>query len=181
MEISKIAIVGCHESGYKAPFVNKDIQIWTMNFGIEKYDNIDILFDLHNWIGAAYIASYYEKVKTINIPVVKLIHDPNIKNEILLDETEIFKIMKFKPCTTISYIIAYAIMQGIKEIDFYGITSDFYEIRPQQGFAFARSIGVAESMGIVCNLKNIYLGDDVSSKREIHWFGIYRNNNLLME
>lgn len=176
-----IAIVGCHESGYNAPFDNENIEIWSMNFGVEKYKGIDLLFDLHNWVKGSYIPTYYEKIKNIDVPIVKLKHDSNIKNEIILNEDEVFTIMKFKPCTTISYMIAYAIMNNVSTIDFFGITSEFYELRPQQGFSFARSIGIAESLGITCIKRNFYLGDDIQNKRDIHWFGIYRNNKLIME
>jgi len=172
----KVVILGCHESGKKYHNSRTDEEVWTMNWGIEIYANkkIDLIFDLHDWINSLYIPKYYEKIQESKVPIVKLKNDNKIKNQIIFDEKEVYTILGFRPCTTVSYMIAYAIKKKVKEIDFIGITNEFFELRPQQGFSVARSIGVAENSGIKCNLKNLYFGEDVEKERDIHWFGIWR-------
>ena len=98
--MKKLAILGKLETKFKAPFDNPDFDIWGFNYHKIMPPRYTLWFDLHT-------------------------KNPNP----IADITR--KKFPFKKCTellggnyfnnTVSYLIAYAILKGYKEIYFYGM------------------------------------------------------------
>lgn len=96
----KLAILGKLPTKFKAPFNNPDYDIWTFNYHKEQLPRISLWFDIHA-------------------------HNPNPKADITRDN------FPFKDCeellggqyfnNTVSYLIAYAILKGYKDIELYGM------------------------------------------------------------
>lgn len=100
---SKVAILGKLETKFKAPFDDFTYDIWAFNKHQEELPRVDMWFDLHT-------------------------QSPNSKADIKRD---IFPIKMVETMVggkyfnnTVSYLIAYAILCGYKEIALYGMSFD---------------------------------------------------------
>lgn len=126
----KVAILGKLPTKFKAPFDDKSYDIWTLNYHSDynKLPRIDLLFDIHA-------------------------HKPNPKADIKRED------YPFKDAenllggnffnNTISYMIAYAILKGYKEIELYGMrftndnerrNSEYQNVR--ELIFFAKGLGI---------------------------------------
>lgn len=98
--MNKLAILGKLPTKLKAPFDNPNYDIWTFNYHPDKLPRVTKWFDIHA-------------------------HNPNPIADITRDN------FPFKECeklvggqyfnNTVSYLIAYAILEGYKEIELYGM------------------------------------------------------------
>lgn len=96
----KVAILGKLPTKYKAPFNNPEWDIWTLNRNSEDLPRIDLWFDIHE-VGA------YEKA------------DITRKNYPFKEAEKLIGGQYYN--NSISYMIAYAILQGYEEIALYGM------------------------------------------------------------
>ena len=128
----KVAILGKLPTKFKAPFEDKEWDIWTLNKHIdcEKLPRVDVWFDIHS-------RGIYEKanITRVNYPfekAEKLVGGQYFNN-------------------SISYMIAYALINGYKEIALYGMrfTTDtenrrgeYYNVRELIFFAKGKGIKV---------------------------------------
>ena len=96
-----IAILGKLPTKYYAPFEDSDVEIWSMNkhYDEEMLPRIDKWFDLH-------------------INPEKENADYTINN---FPFEECHKLMGRRFCTTSTYLIAFAILQGATKISLYGM------------------------------------------------------------
>lgn len=98
--MNKLAILGKLPTKFKAPFNNPQYDIWAFNYHREQLSRITCWFDIHA-------------------------HNPNPIADITREN------FPFKECeelvggqyfnNSVSYLIAYAILQGYKEIELYGM------------------------------------------------------------
>lgn len=98
--MKKVAILGKLPTKFKAPFDNKDYDIWAFNYHNEKLPRITTWFDIHtnkpNPIADIYRQDFpFDEVE-------KLVGGKYFNN-------------------TASYLIAYAILKDYKEIELYGM------------------------------------------------------------
>lgn len=98
--MNKLAILGKLPTKFKAPFNNPDYDIWTFNYHKEELPRVTMWFDIHA-------------------------HNPNPRADITRSN------FPFKDCeallggqyfnNTVSYLIAYGVLQGYTEIELYGM------------------------------------------------------------
>ena len=98
----KVAILGKLPTKFEAPFDKKDWDIWTLNKHIdcEKLPRVDLWFDIHS-------RGIYEKANVTR------------ENYPFKEAEELVGGQYFN--NSISYMIAYAILKGYKEIALYGM------------------------------------------------------------
>ena len=98
----KVAILGKLPTKFEAPFDKKDWDIWTLNKHIdcEKLPRVDLWFDIHS-------RGIYEKANITR------------ENYPFKEAEELLGGQYFN--NSISYMIAYAILKGYKEIALYGM------------------------------------------------------------
>ena len=99
-ECSKLAILGKLETKFKAPFNNLDYDIWSFNYHKEELPRVTTWFDIH-----AYNPNPRADITRANFPFKeceKLVGGQYFNN-------------------TVSYLIAYAVLQGYKTIELYGM------------------------------------------------------------
>ena len=98
----KVAILGKLPTKFEAPFDKKDWDIWTLNKHIdcEKLPRVDLWFDIHS-------RGIYEKANVTR------------ENYPFKEAEELVGGQYFN--NSISYMIAYAILNGYKEIALYGM------------------------------------------------------------
>ena len=99
---TKVAILGKLPTKFNAPFDDKKWDIWTLNKHIdcEKLPRVDLWFDIHS-------RGVYEKANITR------------KNYPFKEAEELVGGQYFN--NSISYMIAYAILKGYKEIALYGM------------------------------------------------------------
>ena len=99
---TKVAILGKLPTKFKAPFEDKEWDIWTLNKHIdcEKLPRVDLWFDIHS-------RGIYEKANITR------------ENYPFKEAEELAGGQYFN--NSISYMIAYAILKGYKEIALYGM------------------------------------------------------------
>lgn len=96
----KVAILGKLPTKLYAPFDDYNYQIWTMNYHKENLKRVDLWFDIHK-------------------------HNPNPKADITINNYPYKEARDLLGGNyfnnTTSYMIAYAILKGFKEIELYGM------------------------------------------------------------
>ena len=102
----KVAILGKIETKFKSPFADKSYDIWSMNIhsDAEQIPRVDLWFDIH-----ANKPNPNAGIKRENYPfdeAEKLVGGQYYNN-------------------SVSYMIAYAIIKGYKEIALYGMRFDY--------------------------------------------------------
>lgn len=100
MNRSKVAILGKLETKHLAPFKNKNWDIWTLNFHNDELPRVDLWFDIH-----AHNFNPRADITRANYP---------FKAAEKLAGGQYFN-------NSVSYMIAYAILKGYKEIALYGM------------------------------------------------------------
>lgn len=125
-----VVILGKLDTKKYAPFKDKNFQIWTMNYHAETLPRVDVWFDIHS-------------------------KNPNPKADITrknypFDEAE--KLLGGNYFNnTVSYMIAYAILNGFKTIYLYGMTfqddsknrfCEFQNVRELIFFAKGKGINI---------------------------------------
>lgn len=129
----KVAIIGKLPSKYQAPFADTTYQIWGCNVhDMSKIPRFDLWFDIHS------------NPSVYNIPRHKLIlqKDYPLTEAINLVGGHYFN-------NSISYMIAYAILQGATHISLYGVRlSNSEEIRTKQRECVDRLLFFAKGRGI---------------------------------
>lgn len=98
--MKKLAILGKLPTKFKAPFGNKNYDIWTFNYHNEQLEHIDLWFDIHS-----YNPNPIADIKRENFPF-KECHD-------LLGG--------YYFNNSVSYILVYAYLKGYKHIELYGM------------------------------------------------------------
>ena len=128
MTIKKVAILGKLPSKFQAPFNNPEWEIWTMNFHTEHLPRVTKWFDIHS-------------------------HGVNPRADITKDNfpfNEVIELVGGKYFNnSVSYMIAYAIINDYKEIALYGMQFiDDTEIRTYQKQNVRELVFFARGKGI---------------------------------
>jgi len=100
MPNKKVAILGKLQTKYYAPFWDKTWDIWTLNYNNGVLPRIDLWFDLHT-----YKPNPAADITRVNYP--------------FKEANELVGGQYFN--NSVSYMIAYAILQGYEEIALYGM------------------------------------------------------------
>lgn len=101
--MKKLAILGKLPTKFYAPFDDKNYDIWAFNVHTEPLPRVDVWFDIHT-----------------NNP------NPNAhirRNNFPFEDVENLVGGRYYN-NTVSYLLAYAILKGYKDIDLYGIRFD---------------------------------------------------------
>lgn len=128
---TKVAILGKLPTMKKAPFDNKEYDIWTLNYHNDELPRVTLWFDIHT-------------------------HNPNPRADITranypFEEVENMLCGQYIN-NSFSYMIAYAILKGYKEIELYGArflndserrTHQFTNVRELCFFARGKGIKVS--------------------------------------
>ena len=148
MKNNKVAILGKLQTKFKAPFDDKSFDIWTLNFhkDYDKLPRIDLLFDIHE--------------KNFNPKAdIKRTNYPFEEAEMLLGGNYFNN--------SISYMIAFAILKGYKEIVLYGMRFLGNEPKRTAEYQNVRElIFFAKGMGI-----KIYAPEDKIMLKEYEYYG----------
>jgi hypothetical protein len=147
----KVAIIGTAQTMKDAPFHDDSFDIWAvgtaMTHGKQLVPKVDLIFELHTKDRWEMRTRFYNER---GVTVMMQQHDPDVPLSVAFPKDEILK--KYRPYFTnsISWMTAYAIEQGYKEIHFYGVhmatVSEYaYEMPSCEYF-----IGVAEGKGVKC-------------------------------
>ena len=128
--MKKVAILGKLQTKFKAPFEDKEWEIWTCNYHNEELPRISQWFDIH-----AHKPNPRADITRANYPfeeVESMLGGQYVNN-------------------SFSYMIAYAILKGYKEIALYGAqflndqerrTGQYFNVREMIFFAKGRGINV---------------------------------------
>ena len=117
--MNKLAILGKLPTKFKAPFNDPHFDIWAFNFHNEELPRVDVWFDIHQ-------NGYNPKadIKRADFPFLEV-------NNML--GGNYFN-------NTASYLIAYAILKGYKEIYLYGMQFQTDEEKRKKEYANVREI-----------------------------------------
>lgn len=128
MKIKKVAILGKLPSKMQAPFDDPEWDIWTLNYHQEQLPRVDLWFDIHT-CGANPRAD----ITRANFPFQEV--------------TDLMGSQYFN--NTVSYMIAYAIINNYKEIALYGMRfNDDTEKRTKQKQNVRELVFFARGRGI---------------------------------
>ena len=164
-----VAFVGMATGREAAPFDDPAFEWWTCNGGCLYLEGmpIDICFDMHDWVKSDYYPVYYRTLQQKHdYKVVRPFMDKSVPN------CEVFPISEanayFKHhvfASTMSYIIAYALVKGKHDLYIWGMnTAEFIEY-PEMGVSFGYCRGVALEYGLRVHI----ISPDVPSKA--HGYG----------
>lgn len=123
-----------------APYDNESFDIWIINGCFRRAERFDLLFDMHDWVGSDYTPLYYDEMIKLDCPIVKPVHDPNIKNERLYPRS-LYKLFPYQLKHSSCYMLALAWLERYDNIYFYGLTGDEFERHPYMGYAFYYILG----------------------------------------
>lgn len=139
--MKKLAILGKLSTKFNAPFDNPDYEIWAFNTHDDKnrIKRVDIWFDLHSW-------GFNPKadIKREDFPIdecIQLVGGKYFNN-------------------SVSYLLAYAILKGYKEIELYGMRFNAKHEQQRDGeyqnvrelIFFAKGMGIKVSAPCDCLL-----------------------------
>lgn len=152
--MKKLAILGSGNSLSEAPFNNIDFEFWGQNnlfLDIPKDINITAWFQLHS-IGSA---EEFQFLQALNCPVFQMKCNSNLVNSRIypIESALLFfnykreKVIKHPFHSTVSFMLALAIMNGYKEIYLYGIDCKHENYQFQKD-SIAFFIGYAKHAGI---------------------------------
>ena len=177
-----VAFVGMAEGWRNAPFGNKMWELWTCNQLSTKLDDKDIkiCFDMHDWAIADYYPTYYEHLqKKHSYKIVRPREDDKIPGaEIfpLKEAQDIFPDHAF--ASTLSYIIAYATIKGVRDLYMWGInTSEFLTDDPRMGYSFYYCMGIARKLGTMTHIVTYQVPDALPNYgyKKYSWKDSYRD------
>jgi len=177
--MKKVAIVGFAESRKKAPYDDKEFEIWALNDMYNVIPRADRWFELHNRAlvevcrardnGAAHI----EWLKDCKIPVYMQKHYDDIPNSVEYPIEEYIKKYRDYYTNTVSYMLCMAIDEGYNEIHVYGVdmaqNTEYSEQRPSVEYW----IGYAEGRGI-----KVYIPPESDLLKQSYRYG-YENDSTM--
>jgi len=150
--MKSIAFVGMAEGWQNAPIYDKNFDLWTCNAFCKEIDNkrIKVCFDMHDWEAADYYPVWYKYLQQkLPFPVIRPYKTEKVPN------CEVFPLKEAKKlfpdhafASTLSYVIAYATIKGVKDLYMWGInTSEFIKDDPRMGYSFYYCMGIARVLG----------------------------------
>lgn len=169
VEAKKVAIVGfAPGSRGKAPFDDTTFQIWGVNEVYKTVPRVDVLFELHSreLIKDKGGDKHLEWLKTAPIPVFMQEHYPEFPSSIAFPKDKIVQRFGRYFTNTISWMIAFAIDVGVKELHIYGVDMAADEEYSVQKPSVEYFIGLARGMGI-----DVYLPPQCDLVKAFYLYG----------
>ncbi len=124
-----------------APYDDPSFDIWIINGCFQHAERFDLLFDMHDWVGADYVPHYYELLKDKDFPIVKPALDKDLKNVIVYPK-ELKRAFPHQLKHSACYMLAYAWYKHYQNIYIYGLHGDEFERHPYMGYAFYYILGI---------------------------------------
>lgn len=154
----KVAIVGGGPSRKRAPFRNRSWDIWAFSSRRWRYRRITRWFEIHHMTdlrqqladkkrGRRTFGGYIRFMRRLKCPVYMRKSHPRIPNSVEFPVEELLE--EFGPVftSTVSYLIALAIVEGYEVIGLWGIDTKGPKYRRQRP-AIRYLLGVARQRGI---------------------------------
>ena len=142
-----IAIIGLGEGMNDAP---KDLERWGLPWSGDS--GYDLYFEIHSPIVRPYTSRYRAKLKGLEVPIVMQERMLEVPNSVPFPKDARDMVRGYLE-SSISYMLAYAIHEGVDKISIYGVGCPFDTHYVEQrsnleyliGFALARGIDVSTS------------------------------------
>lgn len=159
----KIAIVGSAPSStHLAPYDDHEWKIWGIGSWAASYKRVDLLFEIHDYMAEEVVGKdYHANLVKMNIPIVvsdDCPFEPNEKIVFPFDQAKEL-IDGTYLTSSIAYMMAYAILQGAKEIGIWGCDlavddNEYFYQRPcmEQWIGFAKGKGIRVTIPEVSSL-----------------------------
>ena len=144
----KIAIIG-HGPSKKQFDFNSDYEVWSLNQKID-LPRFDLWFDIHNLSRINKDSGYWQFLKENETKIIICEENKALLPNAQIYPKELIENMYFSRLfhCSISWMIAYAVFQGVKEIALYGVDmllkTEYQEQRPSVLYW----LGVAQGLGI---------------------------------
>jgi len=168
-----VVFVGAGEGWKNAPIGNKAWELWTCNGLCRHIDDKDITicFDMHDWEIADYYPTYYTYLQQKHS--YKIIRPR--KND-KFPKCEVFPLKEAQSYfpdhafgSTLSYVVAYATLKGVKDLYMWGINTAEFIQYPHYGNSFYYCMGIAQAMGTKVHIVTY----DVPKKAENYGYVAY--------
>ncbi len=141
-----LAIIGLAPRTMRLASTDSNIDKWTMNRGVCEVPQADVIFELHPFgeLSEAHLISLNEK----NVPIFMHDKHPEVERSLRFPIEDIAK--NFGPWfqSSISYLIAFAIMLGYKKLSLYGIDMESNHYYRNQKPNVMYYIGLATGAGM---------------------------------
>lgn len=177
----KVCIIGTASTMLKTPWDDKSFDFWACSPvithpGMEK-KKFNLLFELHG-------ENYYlnekilERLNKVTCPILMKKKVDKIKTSEKLDFEKMIEFFNGRKyyTSTISFMIAYAIMQGYSEIHLYGVHMSASEEYGHQRQACEYWLGVAEGRGI-----KIYVPEESEILHISYVYGYETENDVVAQ
>lgn len=173
VENKPVAFVALADGKENAPFGDKSFEWWTCNGGCLYMKDVllDVCFDMHDWPSCDYYPKFYEELqKKQSYKVVKPYADKTVPN------CEVFPLKEAKSLfyqhpfgSTMSYIIAYAVIKGKRDLYIWGMNDvEFIEF-PEYGESFGYCRGIAQNYGLRVHI----ISPTVPHKAHFYGYKVY--------
>lgn len=164
--------------------IPESFKIWTLNGVFEKIENIDVLFDLHDWTTCEYkepysIPKYYSVLQNKNnkFKIIKTKSDNTLKNVVLYPLSDIIKSYGMNLKNSVPMMMLYAWWIGnVDTIYIYGITKNEFYKYPEMGFSFYQALGFIRAKGI-----NVFIISDFELNNDNDIYGYYKLTNSVVK
>lgn len=159
--LTSVTMLGCGPTGeeWGSQEPKEGHEVWTVNDGFEAFFPHDVVFDMHtreyleqkNYAPALHRR---EKMREHDKPIVMARRDPRIPSSRTYPLGEVMRAFGSAWFdNAVPYMIAFALLCGVKEIDFWGM--DFSKPDHSDGhLCSAYWIGRAEERGVSINVSN---------------------------
>ncbi len=165
--MKRCAIIGSSRSVDDAPWDNKSIEIWSIAsiLGRPRYDRI---FEMHDGMDT----EVFNHVLNAGCPVYMKEVNPRVPKSVRYPIEPVLAAFGRHFSNTISYMVALAILEEYKEIQFYGVNMEFGSEYGVEKPSLDYCVGVARGRGIA-----VYIPDDSDVARTHHLYG-YETTSL---
>ncbi len=145
--MKKLAIVGTAYGKELAPYNNKDYEIWGMGFALiqNEVKRVDKIFEIHR--RDEYRQDTAELIYKTDLPVYMQKKDRKVKNCLIFPFDKILKKYGEYFTSTWSLVLVFAIEQGFKEIECYGINFETDRERTIERACFEYWAGYFRGLG----------------------------------
>ena len=172
-----IAIVGLSNYKLYKNNIPQSFKVWTLNVGCIVIDNIDLLFDMHDWVNCTIdVPAYYNILKTKKFQkkqdyyIIKSSKDSSLKGVKPYPINEIIESYGYNLKNSIPEMILYAwYIGGVENIFLYGISDDEFRAYPEMGFSLYQAIGFVRAKGI-----NVFVLTDSVMNIDDDIYGYYK-------
>ena len=146
--MKKLAIVGTSFGKELAPYKDKDYEIWSMAFALVQGEvkKVDKLFEIHR--KDEYIQDTAKLIYETDLPVYMQKKDKKVKNCLLFPFDKILKKYGEYFTSTWSLVLVFAIEQGFKEIEFYGVNFETDRERTIERACLEYWVGYFQGRGV---------------------------------